>query len=126
MERTLRMEVQIRTNNNDVPSDDASNVTDVSVVTDEMHPNVLKAFEKYRVYLRDDHDGSDFDVDLQHTDSEDADWSDPHTASTVSPVGSDTVTIDGPIGRFRFVARTSGITTAPSNGSLVVEVEAVG
>lgn len=121
--KKLRMELQVRQNSNDVPSNDAENVSNVTVVNDDFHPNQLKPYSEWRVYLRDDHDVA-LDVELQHVNSEDKDFSHPTTDATVSLAsGSDngTTTIVGPLGRLRFVVLASSAASVPSSGSLTVE-----
>lgn len=118
-----QMEIEIRTID-DVASNAAGEIAGVTVITDELHPNQMDAYQNIRLYIHDTHDAA-FDLDVQHTYDNDTTFSGRITESTVSlTTGTDreTVMLTSPVGRLRFNARAGALASAPTTGSLRFEV----
>lgn len=109
-------------------TDHASSTMDAesgaTVLTDELHPNALQNYSAIRIYVTDTHDAG-YDIDLQHTRPGDETFSEAVTAATVSVASGEdhvTATLEPPVGRFQFVTRTGALGSAPTTGSVQVDV----
>lgn len=123
----LTFEAEIRDTQEHHSDDDPSNDADYTVVTDELHTNLLRKYDRVRVYVDDDHDAS-YDVEILHTWKDDTDFSGEITATTLSmSSGQDsaTATIDGPIHHVRFRFATGALASAPTQGSVSIMVDGI-
>lgn len=127
--KRARLEVQIRQNNNDVPTNAPDVDADTTVVSDTFEGALtgLNA-DTVRVYVDDDHDEA-IDVDVEHTHTSDTDFSrvlNPNTISLTSGGSKGTKTISGPVGALRLNILASDAAAAPTTGTMIVEVIAHG
>lgn len=123
--RTRQFECQIR-DTTQHESHQMDSEAGATVLLDELHPNDYHRHKQsgIRVYIEDNHDQG-FDVGIQHTHRDDADFTAAVTEGTITlAAGADsgTLRIDGPVGRLQFVTQTGALTTAPADGSLSVYV----
>lgn len=122
-----RFEVEIRDTNRH-ESHSMADEAGATVLTDELNPNDLQRYDSIRLYIDDDHDQG-FDVTVEHTHTGDESFT-AAVETAGSPLtlaaGQDsaTLTIDGPIGQLQFATETGGLASAPTSGSLLVELVA--
>lgn len=117
------LEVEIRQNTEDVPTNDPD-VTDVNVIRNTFREDVFDGVTNIRVYIQDDHDEA-IDVDIEHTHTEDDDFSNVSKNTTISLTsGADVgnTTLDGPLGKIRANILASDLGAAPTSGSMFVEI----
>lgn len=121
------LEVQIRQNSTDVVSNSPEE-TNVTINKDTFTDVDLTSAESIRVYLEDDHDVA-LDVQIEHTHTEDDDYSGVIQASTVSLTSGSskgTAVLEGPVGKIRAKILASQAAAVPTTGEMRIEALAKG